>query len=153
MLEDYYETDTVSWDGRQFTAINPNFLKSEQEKVKKMTYVEAIDYILFDSRWSIAFRNIGWIRKEDDKAVTYTLDRSAFRYYRSRRRYIDGKDKAVLSIDKSGTNPTYKRVIFGTIRYDDGKTVEIAPRVITYSGDDAINEVTGGLWNALAVGV
>ena len=54
MLEDYYETDTVSWDGRQFTAINPNFLKSEQEKVKKMTYVEATDYILFDSRWSIS---------------------------------------------------------------------------------------------------
>lgn len=58
-----------------------------------------------------------------------------------------------MSIDKSGTNPTYKRVIFGTIRYDDGKTVEISPRVITYSGDDAINKVTGGLWNALAVGV
>lgn len=145
-----YNTDTFSWDGHQIIAMNPDFLRSERRKIRQMSYLEAADYIMFGSAWSVIFKKIKWVREEKDGNVTYTLDNSAVKYYKSRKRFIDGKDKTVVTFSVDGMEAAYRRVISGTIYYDSGKIVEIVPDVTTASDEKAMSELTDGMWNALS---
>lgn len=145
-----YNTDAFSWDGHQIIAINPDFLRSERRKIRQMSYLEAADYIMFGSAWSVIFKRIKWVREEKDGEVTYTLDNSAAKYYKSMERFINGKDKTVVTFTSNGTEVTYKRAISGTIYHDDGKIVEIIPDVTTARAEEAMSELTEGMWNALS---
>lgn len=150
MRKDYHtETETVSWNGFRFTEINPDFMKREQRKIRQMTYLEAADYLLFGSEWSIAFSDAGWKRNEANGIVTYTLDRSSSEYLRRSRQYIDESDIATLIIDKKGKRAKFNRLMKATIRHDSGLVEEIEPKVVTASGDEAINMATEGMWGAL----
>lgn len=146
-----YNTDTFSWDGHQIIAMNPDFLRSERRKVSQMSYREAADYIMFGSAWSVIFKRIKWVREEKDGEVTYTLDNSAAKYYKSMERFINGKDKTVVTFTSNGTEVTYKRAISGTIYHDDGKIVEIIPDVTTARAEEAMSELTEGMWDALTL--
>lgn len=81
-----YNMDTFSWDGHQIIAINPDFLENERRKVRQMSYLEAADYIMFGSAWSVIFKKIKWVREEKDGKATYTLDNSAAKYYNNSRK-------------------------------------------------------------------
>lgn len=144
-----YNMDTFSWDGHQIIAINPDFLENERRKVRQMSYLEAADYIMFGSAWSVIFKKIKWVREEKDGKATYTLDNSAAKYYKSRKGFIDSKDKTVVTFSVNGMEAAYRRVISGTIYYDSGKIVEIIPDVTTASDGEAMSKLTGGMWNAL----
>lgn len=146
-----YNTDTFSWDGHQIIAMNPDFLRSERRKIRQMSYLEAADYIMFGSAWSVIFARIKWVREEKDGEVTYTLDNSAAKYYKSMERFINGKDKTVVTFTSNGTEVTYKRAISGTIYHDDGKIVEIIPDVTTARAEEAMSELTEGMWDALTL--
>lgn len=145
-----YNTDTFSWDGHQIIAMNPDFLRSERRKIRQMSYLEAADYIMFGSAWSVIFKRIKWVREEKDGEVTYTLDNSAAKYYKSSKRFINSKDKTVVTFSVDGMEAAYRRVISGTIYYDSGKIVEIVPDVTTASDEKAMSELTDGMWNALS---
>lgn len=145
-----YNTDTFSWDGHQIIAINHDFLENERRKIRQMSYREAADYIMFGSAWSVIFKRIKWVREEKDGKVTYTLDNSSAKYYKSRKRFIDGKDRTVVTFTSDGTEVTYRRAISGTIYHDNGKIVEIIPDVTTARAEEAMSELTGGIWNALS---
>ena len=146
-----YNTDTFSWDGHQIIAMNPDFLENERRKIRQMSYLEAADYIIFGSAWSVIFKRIKWVREEKDGKVTYTLDNSSAKYYKSRKRFIDGKDRTVVTFTSDGTEVTYRRVISGTIYHDNGKIVEIIPDVTTARAEEAMSELTEGMWDALTV--
>lgn len=146
-----YNTGTFSWDGHQIIAMNPDFLRSERRKIRQMSYLEAADYIMFGSAWSVIFKRIKWVREEKDGEVTYTLDNSAAKYYKSMERFINGKDKTVVTFTSNGTEVTYKRAISGTIYHDDGKIVEIIPDVTTARAEEAMSELTEGMWDALTL--
>ena len=145
-----YETSTFSWDGHQFTAMNPDFFKKERKKVRQMTYGEAADYHLCGSGWRIAFADLGWVRKEEaDGVVTYSYEKSEARYFKSQQRRIESTDKAVITFNKGGRRAVYRRVISGTIYHDDGRIVELIPEEITEKGARAMSRLTEGIWNAI----
>lgn len=56
---------------------------------------------------------------------------------------------ALLEISSNGRKAKYSRTISATVQYDNG-TVELTePSTETAYGEEAINEATEGLWNAL----
>lgn len=59
------------YDGEFFVYINPDFIKEEKEKIEGMSTEKAVDYILFESDWSIAFRDTGWKKIRDGRTATY----------------------------------------------------------------------------------
>lgn len=145
-----YETSTFSWDGHQFTAMNPDFFKKERKKVCQMTYGEAADYLMQTSKWSLVFRETGWERKETRGIVSYILDRSSVDYFRMAKEYCDAIDRTVITISRDGTEIVYRRYMAAVVRHDDGKVEEIDPTIAECDGDEAISELTGGLWDVLA---
>lgn len=145
-----YKTSTFSWDGHQFTAMNPDFFKKERKKVRQMTYGEAADYLMQTSKWSLVFRETGWERKETRGIVSYILDRSSVDYFRMAKEYCDAIDRTVITISRDGTEIVYRRYMAAVVRHDDGKVEEIDPTIAECDGDEAISELTGGLWDVLA---
>lgn len=145
-----YNTDTFSWDGHQIIAINPDFLENERRKVRQMTYGEAADYLMQTSKWSLIFRETGWERKETRGIVSYILDRSSVDYFRMAKEYCDAIDRTVITISRDGTEIVYRRYMEAVVRHDDGKVEEIDSTIAECDGDEAISELTGGLWDVLA---
>lgn len=139
----------LGWDGTRFVYVNPEFLKEEREKLKQMSYGDAAEYLMFDSAWSIAMKDRGWEKKRIGNRTTYVRTQHNSKYYRRYGRHVDDHEEEKLEISCGGHKAKYSRTISATVRYDDG-SVELTdpPAEIAY-GEDAINEATEGLWNAI----
>ena len=70
------------YDGEFFVYISPDFIKEEKEKIEGMSTEKAVDYILFESDWSIAFRDTGWKKIRDGRTATYRRERHETYYSR-----------------------------------------------------------------------
>ena len=72
----------LAWDGTRFVHINPEFLKEERKKLRRMSYEDATDYLMFDSAWAIALKDRGWEKKHNDGHTTYVRKQHNSKYYR-----------------------------------------------------------------------
>lgn len=144
-----YNMDTFSWDGHQIIAINPDFLENERRKVRQMSYLEAADYLMFDSMWSIAFRNSGWERRKDGSRIIYHRERHESCYVEDFHEEASMAQEEDFIIDDDGKKVTYRKTTREWIKWDNGDTKASGPYHETLRGKKAVNEVTEGLWNAI----
>ena len=138
---------TLSWDGTHFVDISQEFLKEERRKIRSMTYEEAADYILFGSAWSVAFRDAGWKRTKSGKVTIYSRTRSKASYSDDFGFASDEMHHEVLVAGNG--NASLRAVVTGTVFYDDGRTEEEETFSRIWSGDEAMNRVTEGVWHYL----
>ena len=139
----------LAWDGTGFVHVSNEFLKEEREKLRRMSYEDATDYLMFDSAWAIALKDRGWEKKHNDGHTTYVRIQHNSKYYRKYGRHVNDCEEEKLEISSNGRKAKYSRTISATVQYDDG-TVELTePSIETAYGEEAINEATEGLWNAI----
>lgn len=136
------------YDGEFFVYINPDFIKEEKEKIEGMSTEKAVDYILFESDWSIAFRDTGWKKTRDGHTATYRRERHETYYSRCFENTSEETETRTLKIEP-GKTPVYTRSVTGTLTYDDGRKEREEPILEKDYGDEAINIMTGGLWRTI----
>lgn len=139
----------LGWDGTRFAYINPEFLKEEREKLRRMSCGDAADYLMFDSAWSLALNDRGWEKKHNDSLTTYVRKQHNSKYYRKYGRHVNDYEEEKLEISSNGRKAKYSRTISATVQYDDGTAELTGPSIETAYGEDAINEATEGLWDAI----
>ena len=144
-----YNTDTFAWDGTRFVYVNPEFLKEEREKLKQISYGDAADYLMFDSAWSFALKDKGWKKKHNDSHTTHVRIQHNSKYYRKYGRHVNDYEEEKLEISSNGRKVKYSRTISTVVQYDDGIVELTEPSVEAAYGEDAINEATEGLRNAI----
>ena len=137
------------WDGMRFVYINPEFLKKECEKLRRMSYEDATDYLMFDSAWAIALKDRGWEKKHNDGHTTYVRIQHNSKYYRKYGRHVNDYEEEKLEISSNGRKAKYSRTISAVVQYDDGSIELAEPSTETAYGEEAVNEATEGLWDAI----
>lgn len=65
------ERINYKFDGRGFTYVNPEFIKEEREKILSMSTEKAIDYLLCNSVWSVAYKKDKWEKEKNGKITVY----------------------------------------------------------------------------------
>ena len=131
-----------------FVYINPEYAETEREKILAMTEEEAVDYLLYQSAWSIAFAKSGWKKRKSDKKVIYerkTEDTYHSDYYRC----AATETELLTLVIENGESPVYTRIVTGTTTYDDGRKECEEPILEKDYGDEAINIMTEGLWKTI----
>lgn len=136
------------YDGEFFVYISPDFIKEEKEKIEGMSTEKAVDYILFESDWSIAFRDTGWKKIRDGRTATYRRERHETYYSRCFENTSEETEIRTLKIEP-GKTPIYTRSVTGTLTYDDGHVRNEDPIFERAKGREAIDIVTGGLWSVI----
>lgn len=139
----------LAWDGTGFVHVSKEFLKEEREKLRQMSYGDAADYLMFDSMWSLALKDRGWEKKHNDGHTTYVRKQHNSKYYRKYGRYVNDYEEEKLEISSNGRKAKYSRTISATVQYDDGSIELTEPSTETAYGEEAINEATEGLWDAI----
>ena len=138
----------IEYGPEGFVYINPEYAREEREKILAMTEEEAVDYLLYQSAWSIAFVKSGWKKRKSDKKVIYerkTEDTYHSDYYR-----CTADETELLTLVIENDEPTvYTRIVTGTTTYDDGRKECEEPILEREYGDEAIDIMTGGLWRAI----
>lgn len=139
----------LAWDGTQFVYINPEFLKEEREKLRQMSYGDAADYLMFDSMWSIAFRNSGWKRRKDGSRIIYHRERHESCYVEDFHEEASMAQEEDFIISGDGKKVAYRKTTREWIKRDNGDTKASGPYHETLKGKKAVDEVTEGLRNAI----
>lgn len=139
----------LAWDGTRFVYVNPEFLKEEREKLRQMSYGDAADYLMFDSMWSIAFRNSGWERRKDGSRIIYHRERHESCYVEDFHEEASMAQEEDFIIDDDGKKVTYRKTTREWIKRDNGDTKTSGPYHETLRGKKAVDEVTEGLRNAI----
>lgn len=137
-----------TYDGNGFVYINPEFIKEEREKILAMTPDGAVDYLLYNSEWSIAYRKDGWQKENIGKTVVYRRTQHIEEYVDILGCMIEERHIETLSIRKN-MDPVYVRCVTGMLTYDDGTKEREDPILEMGRGDEAIDVVTWGLWNVI----
>lgn len=121
----------TGWDG---TAFHPDeeFLSRERERIKEMSDADVMEYILFGSLWSEAFRGEKWERCGNDEYKLRWRDSDP-----ARGRY----DFRTLLFNKDG-DISYERLT----RTETERDAEFL------DGDAAADATTHGAWSLLTAG-
>ena len=135
----------LGWDGTQFVYINPEFLKEEREKLRQMSYGDAADYLMFDSMWSIAFRNSGWERRKDGSRIIYHRERHESCYVEDFHEEASMAQEEDFIIDGDGKKVKYRKTTREWIKRGNGDTKTSGPYHEMLSGKKAVDEITEGL--------
>lgn len=116
----------TGWDG---TAFHPDeeFLSRERERIKEMSDADVVEYILFDSLWSEAFRCEKWERCGSSVYKLRDSDPTRGRY-----------DFRTLLFNKDG-DISYERLT----RTETERNAEFL------DGDAAADAATHGAWSLL----
>ena len=129
-----------TYDGNGFVYINPEFIKEEREKILAMAPDGAVDYLLYNSEWSIAYRKDGWQKENIGKTVVYRRTQHIEEYVDILGCMIEERHIETLSIRKN-MGPVYVRCVTGTLTYDDGTKEREDPILEMGRGDEAIDVV------------
>lgn len=122
------EYSKTGWDG---TAFHPDeeFLNKERERIKEMSDADVVEYILFDSLWSEAFRSEKWER----------CDSSVYKL-----RWHDS--------DPTRGRYDFRTLLFnrdGDISYERLTRTETERNAEFLDGDAAADAATHGAWSLL----
>ena len=124
------EYSKTGWDG---TAFHPDeeFLNKERERIKEMSDADIVEYILFASLWSEAFRSEKWVRCGSDEYKLRWRDSDT-----ARGRY----DFRTLLFNRDG-DISYERLT----RTETERNAEFL------DGDAAADATTHGAWSLLTL--
>ena len=138
----------IEYGPEGFVYISSEYAREERKKILAMTEKEAVDYLLYQSAWSIAFAKSGWKKRKSDKKVIYerkTEDTYHSDYYRC----TASETELLTLVIENGESPVYTRIVTGTTTYDDGRKECEEPILEKDYGDEAINIMTEGLWKTI----
>lgn len=142
------ERINYKFDGRGFTYVNPEFIKEEREKILSMSTEKAIDYLLCNSVWSVAYKKDKWEKEKNGKITVYKQKKHNKVYNDVFCCMVEELSVRTLVLC-SDNDPVYTRSVTGTLTYDDGSCEREYPILEREYGDVAIDIMTGGLWNAI----